>query len=533
MEITLNLNIRKNQNVDELNNIIYNYTGAFYDIFNHIDSIGDEEYIQKCRDKYNLPKSIYGFCCIDAKMTLKSHEEIVEEKNIKIEEIDKKLKEYKEKKEKKGELTKKEKYHVCKLISKLAWLTKTKDKGVCFGSKHTLRQITKLKNILDRSEKQDQRLRVLKADFKRDRKRSIFLWGAANEGGNRHVDFHLNENYIIFKYNKDTHIRLDLVEFKGTKRKNIIKSLQKMIDNKEIPVTVRISSNKVHLTLDNEILNGYGFNTVAYNYDVKTNKDKTKTVKDIKKEHYEYQRQKKVKDKLINRCAGVDMNPMEIGFSIVDLNAETGEVEKIIFHRAYDLRYYVEQKNISTKERNKYKHEVICCYDDIFRLCKHFKVSMFSFEELTKITTKKVEDYGVYFNRITKNIWNRKLQVNIIKSRCDEQGIIYRDIDVQYSSFIGNIKYGLYDCCSAAVEIARRGYNKYGKKFLYPTISDDDCKKMSYLAGYDVIKKDSWVGFYKKLKSKSSDTNEELWRNKDSIVGNYLNTRKSKVVFRY
>ena len=54
--------------------------------------------------------------------------------------------------------------------------------------------------ILDKTNNDIKRLSKYKKQFKLDRQRNIFLWGKAIEGGNRKVDFDLNNDNIIFKY---------------------------------------------------------------------------------------------------------------------------------------------------------------------------------------------------------------------------------------------------------------------------------------------------------------------------------------------
>jgi len=492
--------------------------------------IKDKSFIELCLSKYGVTKTIYDYCCKDVEMINLSYSEIIKQKEKDIEEINIQLDKYKEKKK----LTKVEKHNKKRCLKNKAKLLRSLNKGVCFGGKETLRQITKLSQIENRTPEQDKSLEDKKLQFTENRKRSIFLWGKALEGGNRCVDFKLKENKVLIKFDKNNHVELDLVKLNSKKRINNIDKIDNLISQNLIPITVRVCDDHVCLTFDNEDVNGYSFNTTAYNQDVKTHPHKDK--KEIKNEHKAIQREKKLKGKIVERVAAVDMNPAEIGFSIVDIDKNTGEIERVVFHRAYYLGYYVFKKKITAYDTNKHNCEIVKCYDEIFSFCKHFKVSSFAIEDLTKITTKDnyKKTYSKYFNRITKNRWKRNLQENIIKSRCDEQGILFNMVKPHYSSFIGNIQQNLYDCCASATEIARRGYTNdiLTQNYLFPSIRTEDYQKVSYLVGHDVSDIKTWKGLYNILKTKNSKTFGGVWRNKKSTKGNYLNNKKSNVIIR-
>ena len=531
---TYSFNIRENSDKSSYDDIIYRYTGMYFKLFNNVDSLDDKDFIAENRDKYNFSRDMYNSCCEDVKMMHKSAAEIKQEKEEKIKEINEWFDEY----DKKPSHTKKQKHHRRKLIKTKEFLIRTKDNGICFGGKHILRQITelhnKIRNTQDKTEiyKLDGRLRNLKSTYKSNRERTIFIVGRANDDGNRHVDFHLDENYIIFKFDKNTHVRLDLTQMHGSERQQTILKLQELAVNKDIPITVRLGRHKVHISFDTEIVYGYGFDTKAFNIAVKDNPELDKAT--IRQEFFKEQESRKLDGKIVNRVAGFDLNPAELGFSIVDVD-ENGEVVNIVFHHAYHVGFYVNKKKMSRRDRNKYYYELAMCVKDAFKHCVHYKVSMVSVEELKKITTKDLKSNSKYFNRITKNNWNRKLQIELINSYCSKYGILYREVEAYYSSFIGNMMYKIYDCCAAAVELARRGYLKFNKNCknrVYPRISNDVYQYMCYLVGCEITKP-SWMKCLKIFKMFDSVLNEGWWRNKNFTEGKYLNTKKSNVVFRY
>ena len=173
----------------------------------------------------------------------------------------------------------------------------------------------------------------------------------------------------------------------GKERQLDIQRLQRLAENNEIPITVRLGRHKVHLSFDTEILYGYGFDTKAFNIAVKENPDVDKTI--IRQEFFKEQESRKLDGKIVNRVAGFDLNPSELGFSVVDVD-ENGEVVNIVFHHAYYVGHYVNKKKMSRRDRNKYYYELVMCIKDAFKHCVHYKVSMVSVEELKKITTKDV-----------------------------------------------------------------------------------------------------------------------------------------------
>ena len=459
MEQTFKYKIRNMDNQSAFDKAEYNYTGLFHKLYNNLELSEDKGFINECLSKFNLDKTMYDYCLVDVKMSNSGKDEINKEKQKKIDTINKELVKFKKLK---NPLSKKQKYYKKKLLKNKAFLLDTIKRDICFGGKDILRKITTIQQKEKKTKKDIKRLTKFKKEFTENRKRNIFLWGKAIEGGNRKVDFYLENNYVVFKLNKDTKIKINLIPFENKKRKKITEEINKLILRDSISLTVRISKTHLYLTFDNEIVNGFGFDITGCNTEIKNNPERDK--KEIKKEFYAEQLKRKLKNKVINRASGTDLNPHEIGFSIVDVNEESGEIDKIIKYLSFDLSYYTKQENLSHYEREKLKYELTKVYDYMFNMCIHYKVSHFGVEDLKKITEKYLPNNSTTtFNRITKNIWNRELQVNLIKNRCDEFGIICNEVEPMYSSFIGNIKYDFNDCAAASVEVARRGCLKYKK----------------------------------------------------------------------
>lgn len=523
-----------------LDDYIYQYTGLFYKLYNNFELSQDKLFIDDCLEQYPLIcKVVYEYCVIDVKSNIDSFKEHKKEKLLRIDNIDKQLMEL----EKIKKLTKKQKRRKEKLLKKKAFLTRIINKDICFGGKDILRRITKYKQLGNKiTNKQQLILDRLLIEYKGNRKRNLFLVGNTLEKGSRKMNFHLIDNYVVFKINKHNHIKISLVEFDSKKRKEIIIRLQQCLENKLIPITVVLNKNELSLTFDNEILNGFGFDTVGYNYDRKT-QDNGVYNKELKIKYHNKQTETKLKGKISNRSASVDMNPERIGFSIIDVDMETFEVSNIVFTKRYELSKLTEKKRHKTTKtykkyiNNKLKHEISQIYKEIFEYCKHYKVGYFALEDLKFLNKEQVK--SVEFNRKTKTVWNRVLQEQLCQKYCGELGVIFDYVDCQYTSFIGNMLYydaGYSDCVSASIEISRRILSKYQKGLirLYPVISSSAKQRMSHLLGVKVDKlKDNWVALQKQV-TKTYKDREGGWRNHNNngikVVDNNLNHTNNSLV---
>jgi hypothetical protein len=529
---TFILDIKLIDNKQAFDRQVYNYTGLFYKLYNNFELSKDKSTVDEWKKQYNASYDSFKNCETDVKMTLISLNEIKQEKERTILEIKKQI----DILNKKNRLTKYEKKYRLKLRNKLKRTEQSLNKDVCFGGKQLLREITKLSQLSEPTEKQLKSLYKKKKEFSKNRKRNIFLQGRACEGGNRYIEFHLTEGYIIFKPNKDIKIKIDFyIKPDNKKRNRDLAKIQQMVDNNELAVTLRLDENKICLTFDIEELNGYGFDEKTYNILKKNKTDQE--IKQIKFDLYKEQKERKFVNKIKTRCAGIDMNPDEIGFSIVDINPTTNEIKRVIFTRRYDLRLFTEavyvNKNKSQYLRNKHKTEIQNIYVDIFKWITHYKVSHFGIEDLTNITNTQV-DNSKTFNRKTKNVWCRGMQENLAIIKCGERGVELVRVDAKYSSVIGNIlHYQYHDCIGASIEIGRRSYTKYIKNChnsIYPTMENYNSERLNHLAGIAVPIKNRWQDLSKVLNKKEYGIGG-WWRNKLSTEGKNLNSPKSMVTF--
>ena len=289
-----------------------------------------------------------------------------------------------------------------------------------------------------------------------------------------------------------------------------------MAERKEISITVSLGLEYIYFTFDEEKLNGYAIDEIERRLDVKEIKKQgypkeieTLKIKEVYKEYYDRQHEKKLVGKIKDRCIAVDLNPTNIGFSILD---KTNESIIIIHCGWFDMeRLCVKTGKASHSEEqiylnNKRKYELTVVLKKLFNNAKHYKCSQFIMEDLDG----DFENNGKEANRKVKNVWNRNLIENIIRRRCNETGIELIKINPVYSSFIGNIQYGYVDAVNASIEIGRRGLFKYTKGTFYPHIRCKDLDTVEAKFGVDVPNGTSsdWVTLYKSLKDLFPDGNE-------------------------
>lgn len=516
----------------------YNVTGLINKLFNNLELGEDKNTITEYLAKFNVDKTIYDYAYKYAQQLYNTNEAAKKRKNAELEEVLKLLKTFEP-------TTKKERYQKQKLYKKRDRLLKASDSNVCFGGKQLLRDITKLAQKENKTNAENKRLKSKRDEFTLARKHPIYLWGKACEGGNRKVDFFLEDGYLIFKPNKHTKIRVDF-NFSGSlQRTEMFKKLIKHIKAKTIAVTVLMYPNDVVLSFDCKKLNGYNFAQSEHKKEVDKEindnplKDKTVIRKEVYIKNVTTLKNKMGEDKISQRVAAIDLNPTNIGFSIKDVDSG-----KIIYTRCYDFSLLT-NKEKSTKEKgnkkanpkriknlnNKIINEIRHVYVDIFKKIMYYRASKFSMEDLD--FNSVVSSDTTEFNRLTKNIWHRELQKNLIMNKCGYYGIELILVSPIYSSFIGNIQNPAYfDSIASSLEIARRGYHKYTKGGgWFPSLSSEDKQKLNYLLNQEVDDNITWVNAYTMLKNLPTFCFGSLFRNEVSdTTGSKLKSSKSKVL---
>ena len=120
-------------------------------------------------------------------------------------------------------------------------------------------------------------------EFKNTKLRGFTSEGQANQKGNRHFKFDIFNNTIIYKRNRKEHIGLSLPSLKKKVKEELLK-VQILMEEKKIPVTIKLKNGYIFITFDESIV------------------------------HNEL----KLKDLKSNRVMGIDLNPNYIGFGVLE-----------------------------------------------------------------------------------------------------------------------------------------------------------------------------------------------------------------------
>lgn len=290
--------------------------------------------------------------------------------------------------------------------------------------------------------------------WRESRRIPMSFYGETARNGNRFFDFKgLSEGKILFKLEgSKTKINIG---FNPKKYKELIQ-LEVLALNKQIPLTVKLTHNKLWITYDESILHNTKADIKPFYKEIKHVEDKDERkvlIKDFYTRH-----ENRLKDGKLDRYIGLDLNPDGIGYSVVDKDMN------IITKGYYDLNK-IGKKKVSADKR---KYEISIVIKRIFGIIKHFKVHSIVLEDLDI----KPQDYGnKVSNRKINNIWNRLLIKQLIDRRCNESGTLLVMINPAYSSFIGNLLHNEYDPIASSLEVVRRGINKYSKGGFYPELN--------------------------------------------------------------
>ena len=274
---------------------------------------------------------------------------------------------------------------------------------------------------------------ITKEEFNKQRQLPISSQGEMLQKGNRMFDFHFDSQLLIFKVSKDKHINIQL----GNIHKRLQKELNKLNElcyDKRVTVSIRLNNDYIWITYDERLLD----NSMKFNC---------------------------LKD---NRVMGLDLNPNYIGLSVIEFNKEDNF--KVLHKQVFELKGLTD-KNVSKGKRH---YELIKICHTINDLINYWKCKTLSIEDLNIKQSDKGQ--GKNFNRLCNNVWDRNLVTNKLLMLSNIYGYELVKVNPAYSSFIGNLVYGnsnTPDMIAASIEIARRGYKKYEKKWFYPVFNID------------------------------------------------------------
>ena len=268
---------------------------------------------------------------------------------------------------------------------------------------------------------------ITKEEYKDSRNTGIYAVGEANQKGNRLFKVDVQNTKIVYKRACKEHYDLIIDEKLNQKRKALLFKIQSLMEEKKTPITVRLKNDRIYLTYDEKIV------------------EKEKQFKDLK----------------TNRVLGVDLNPNYFGISIIEF--DNNNEFKILYKEAIDV------SELQSESKNKIHFEIYEINHHILNLCKNFKVSKLSVEDLKFKKNNKF--WNKKLNRLCKNQFRYSMVKSHLQTLCSTYGVELLEVNAAYSSIIGNFVHGgdnTPDMVSASIEIARRAYKKFEKGWFQP-----------------------------------------------------------------
>ena len=302
-------------------------------------------------------------------------------------------------------------------------ISKNKEKKIVFGGKNL---------FLKR-----QNNKISKEEYKIVKLRPLQAVGAAFNKGNCKFQI-ISKSEILFKPNSKEHFNLRL-ESIGKNYEKKLEALKVAQNNKELPITYKLSKDYVFVSFDDSVIERYKF---------------------------------KKTQKLKNRIFAIDLNPNYIGWTVVDWKSEnhhqTIKAGIISLKALNDYDNSLKNKGFSSEssERkyisNKRNTECIEIAYELCKLANHYRCEIFGLEDLNIKSSDK--NKGKKFNKLCNNQWSRNKLVSTIQKLNDLYEIKTQKVMANFSSFEGNLFYReekLPDMCLSSIEIGRRAYEFY------------------------------------------------------------------------
>ena len=277
-----------------------------------------------------------------------------------------------------------------------------------------------------------QRGLITKDELKDSRNTGIISEGEMNQKGNRLFKIDIENNCFIYKRACKEHYGLKIVEKLSDKRRNILQKLEVLMSEKKIPVTIRLKKDHIYISYDETIV----------------------------------EKEKQFKDLFKNRVLGIDLNPNYFGISIIEFDHK--DKYHVIHKEVIDLN------ELQKQSKNKIHYELYEINHHILKLCKTWKVSKLAIEDLKFKKSDKF--WSKDLNRLCRNKFRYSFVKSHLTTLCNVYGVELIEVNVAYSSIIGNFKHGSDTCpdmVAASIEIARRSYKKFQKGWIYPKIIND------------------------------------------------------------
>ena len=267
---------------------------------------------------------------------------------------------------------------------------------------------------------------ITKEEYKDSRNTGIYSVGESNQRGNRLFKVDVQNTKIVYKRACKEHYDLIIDEQMSPKRKALLCKIQSLMEEKKTPITFKVKNNYVYLTYDEKIV----------------------------------EKEKQFKNLFDNRVLGIDLNPNYFGISIIEFDKKNEF--KTLYKEAIDV------SKLQSESKNKIDFELHQINHHILKLCKNFKVSKLSVEDL-KFPKNKF--WSKSLNRLCKNQFRYSMVKSHLQTLCSTYGVELIEVNAAYSSIIGNFIHGgdnTPDMVAASIEIARRSYRKFEKGWFQP-----------------------------------------------------------------
>ena len=275
--------------------------------------------------------------------------------------------------------------------------------------------------------------KIKRKDFKLMRMDPLVSVGESLQEGNRKYVLDVIENNLIMFYpDRHTEIEIRLPKLRKNYKDDLYR-IQNLMENKKIPIQIGVDLSHIYISYDE--------NNLSENVCCPIDK----------------------------RFMAIDMNPNEIGYSIVDwvddnnFSIITAGILSIKEINDRQLKLKVpssDPKNIYLN--NKREYETFEISKELVKIAQHYRVSAFGLENLDLYS----KDYtkGKKCNRLIDNFWSYSRFSKNLTKRLILNNLKYYEVPAAYSSFIGNLTYSNYpDPVAASIEINRRVYLSFLK----------------------------------------------------------------------
>lgn len=444
------------------------YSYAFRLLYKMIDESSDTAFIERFKERFDLTDIDYRSLVAMVKARRSAWDARNEEISTRIADLEYTLSED-------SSMSNRKRY---RLLNKVAYLRKSLDYNIVFGGRRLLADITREYN---KGESRDgNRLSSLISEYREKRIMAFSVMGEGNQKGNRFFDLSgISEGRIVYKPKKGVRVRITFKVPKKFQREML--SLQEAAMGNALPVTVSVGREWIYFSFDEERLNGYAVDEVSRRADVREVKrlrlpkeSEAERIKEIYRRYYEERDRKRMEGKIEGRCISVDLNPTNIGYSVLD-RTDDGEAE-VVSCGWIDLSEVCRNLHVASGSReqewqtNKRRYEISMVVKYLFRIAEHYGCSKFIMEDLDIDRAERTGEGSTEFRRKVNLLWNRTLLEGIVMRRCNQTGIDLVRVNPAYTSFIGNMRHPYVDATNASIEIGRRGLHMYTKGAFYPVM---------------------------------------------------------------